>query len=189
MSSFYKKLSLTRRRNLPRVLSDKMPDHPAQLDVDRLLVDCEVTRTRGTGPGGQHRNKVETAMVVKHLPTGILGQASERRSQEANREMAVFRLRLNLAIQFRSKSTRELSDTWKSRCRGSKINVNPQHKDFPSLLAEALDTLHDEEFDFGSTSSRLGISKSQLIKFLKIVPDVMIMCNEARHQRGLHRLK
>ena len=53
--------------------------HPAQYPVQRLLAECEINRTRGSGPGGQHRNKVETAIVVVHLPTGLRGEASERR--------------------------------------------------------------------------------------------------------------
>ena len=56
--------------------------HPASLDVQRLLVDCESRRERRGGPGGQHRNKVETAVVLRHLPTGIVAEANERRSQQ-----------------------------------------------------------------------------------------------------------
>jgi protein subunit release factor B len=71
--------------------------HPAEIPIEQLLSQCTVKRTRGSGPGGQHRNKVETAIVIKHLPTNVIGQASEKRSQERNRETAVGRLRVNLA--------------------------------------------------------------------------------------------
>jgi protein subunit release factor B len=75
--------------------------HPAAIAVDELLAQCNVVRTRRSGPGGQHRNKVETAVVITHRPTGCQGQASERRSQDLNRQAAIQRLRVKLATQVR----------------------------------------------------------------------------------------
>jgi len=72
--------------------SNSAIQHPCDLPVETLLTQCQVTRTRGSGPGGQHRNKVETAIVVKHEPSGVAGQASEKRSQQANKEVAIARL-------------------------------------------------------------------------------------------------
>ena len=60
-------------------------DHPAATRAEQLLAECEVRRLRRSGPGGQHRNKVETAVALRHLPTGVQAEANERRSQAQNR--------------------------------------------------------------------------------------------------------
>src|SRR5512137_2779275 len=48
---------------------------------------------RSSGPGGQRKNKTETAVRLKHLPSGITVVATEHRSQAKNRELALERLR------------------------------------------------------------------------------------------------
>ncbi len=59
--------------------------------------DLKIEFYRASGPGGQHRNVTETAVRIRHLPTGVVAQASESRSQAQNREMAMKRLLIALA--------------------------------------------------------------------------------------------
>ena len=66
-------------------------------DDETLLADCEVEPFRGSGPGGQHRNKTETGVRLLHRPTGIAVQAAERRSRTQNLGVALDRLRERLA--------------------------------------------------------------------------------------------
>ena len=118
--------------------SASQPQHPCDLPTEALLDQCQVTRTRGSGPGGQHRNKVETAIVIKHNPSKTTGQASEKRSQQANKEVAIRRLRVNLALNVRIQRPAH-SDRWRSRTRQGKLHVNESHFDYAAILAEAMD--------------------------------------------------
>jgi ribosome-associated protein len=67
------------------------------LPAPALLAECEVSVFVGGGPGGQHRNKTESAVRLAHGPTGITVTATERRSQAQNRTVALQRLRERLA--------------------------------------------------------------------------------------------
>ena len=58
--------------------------------------DIRVEFYRGSGPGGQHRNVTDSAVRIRHIPTGIVAQASESRSQLRNREVAMERLKAAL---------------------------------------------------------------------------------------------
>src|SRR5581483_9052416 len=70
-------------------------------DRDSLERDCDVEFVIAGGPGGQHRNKVETGVRLTHCPTGITVTATERRSQHANREAAFERMAERIETQQR----------------------------------------------------------------------------------------
>ena len=165
--------------------------HPSQLPESLLLEQCLVRRTRHTGPGGQHRNKVETAIEIVHTPTGITTFAAERRSQEANRQVAVFRMRLLLAIRLRAVEAAEVipSQLWTSRCRNQRISCNETHEDYPTLLAEALDAVDAKEYDVRRAAAALGCSTTQLVRFIAKNSEAWSSVNAERVSRGLNRLQ
>jgi protein subunit release factor B len=72
-------------------------------DMER---DCEMEFFVAGGPGGQHRNKVETGVRLTHRPTGIVVTATERRSQSANREAAYERMAEKLEARQRQQKKR-----------------------------------------------------------------------------------
>jgi hypothetical protein len=165
--------------------------HPAALPLADLLADCDVRRTRRGGPGGQHRNKVETAVVITHRPTGLTGQASERRSQDLNRQAAIARLRVALALEIRCevRDDQPPSQRWQARVKGRQLVVSPAHEDFAALLAEALDLLAASDWDASAVTQRLNISTSQLVKLLQREPLAIKQLNDHRRQRQLAPLK
>ena len=164
--------------------------HPVTLSIDALLLQCDIRRTRHSGPGGQHRNKVETAIEITHRPTGIISFAAERRSQEQNRQVAIARLRLLLAVRVRQVGTAEVvpSALWQSRCLNQKIACSEHHDDFPVMIAESLDAIDAKEFDVKKAAAALGCSTSQLVRFIASVPEALAIVNTQRSARGLHRL-
>jgi len=58
--------------------------------------DLHIEATRGSGPGGQHKNKVSTAIRVTHRPSGISVLAADNRSQAINKKNALARLEAKL---------------------------------------------------------------------------------------------
>jgi len=65
-------------------------------DRTSLERDCDIEYFIASGPGGQHRNKVETGVRLIHRPSGTRVTATERRSQTENRERAFERMAARL---------------------------------------------------------------------------------------------
>jgi protein subunit release factor B len=163
--------------------------HPAALPPDALLADVQEMHTRRSGPGGQHRNKVQTAVVLVHRPTGIAAEAGERRSQAENRRVALGRLRLKLALEHRTPASTTPSARWQDRVRGRQLAVAVDHPDYPALVAEALDRLQAHALDMPATAAALGVTTTQLLKLFKKTPVAWTTLNRLRIGVGLPVLK
>lgn len=68
----------------------------AEVEIKINPEDVEKWFSRGSGPGGQHRNKVETSVFLKHIPTGIVVKCENGRSQRTNEEEAWKMLKIKL---------------------------------------------------------------------------------------------
>ena len=60
---------------------------------DDLLRECEVETFRASGPGGQHVNKTESAVRLRHLPSGVVVASQQERSQHRNKAICLQKLR------------------------------------------------------------------------------------------------
>jgi protein subunit release factor B len=67
------------------------------IELKALEQECDLEFFTAGGPGGQHRNRVATGVRLRHRPSGIVVIATERRSQAANRQVALERLARRLA--------------------------------------------------------------------------------------------
>src|SRR4026207_2153979 len=64
---------------------------------EELLRECEVETFRSSGPGGQHVNKTESAVRLRHLPSGVVVTSRQERSQHRNKALCLQRLRKKVA--------------------------------------------------------------------------------------------
>jgi hypothetical protein len=169
------------------MISDR-DQHPACWSETDLLAQCKWTFSRASGPGGQNRNKVETSAHIEHTPSGILAHASERRSQNENRRVALQRLRCKLAIELRMQSVQMNLSVWNTYCRDGRINISDGNDDWPRVLASVMESLNANEWDVAVVAELLGTSTSQLVKLLKKEAGALAMLNTHRASRNLRPL-
>jgi len=86
-----------------------------ELDVELNMDEIEMKFTRSWGPGWQHANKADSAVHLKHLPTGIIVLCSDGRSQHKNREKAFQIMRSKLYTLAEEKRAKELWDARSSQ--------------------------------------------------------------------------
>ncbi|GER88825.1 peptide chain release factor [Dictyobacter vulcani] len=112
--------------------------HVYPTDRESLERDCDLHFFIASGPGGQHRNKVESGVRLTHRATGVVVTATERRSQHANRDVAFERMAMRLEERQRPRISRKATrPTLASRERrlGTK-RIHSQRKQMRSMPNE-----------------------------------------------------
>ena len=86
-----------------------------EVDVQINPADLQVDTFRSGGAGGQHINKTESAIRITHIPTGIVAECQDERSQHKNREKAMRVLRSRILEAERKKQQSSIADERKSQ--------------------------------------------------------------------------
>ena len=162
---------------------------------DELARQCELDRYRASGPGGQHRNKTESAVRARHLATGVQAHADDSRSQHENRGRALRRLRMNLALEVRAPVEPE---AWTpsaalaglvaagAAAQGERTRQTPG---FWLAAAHLLDLFVACEAEVAATAARLGLGSAALARFLTCDDALLRVVNQHRARRELRPLR
>lgn len=153
------------------------------LEDDALLRLCRQETYRASGPGGQHRNKTDSA--VRLTLSGVTASGSDHRSQHRNRVEALRRLRAAIALELRLPVGGGLKDT---RWEGS-WKLGKKDRRYAGFAAHILDVLAHHDWAVGMAADALGTSTGRLIRTLARDPQLWNHVNQTRAATGLVNLR
>ncbi len=169
-------------------------DHLLASD-DALIGQCEVDRYRASGPGGQHRNKTESAIRLRHKTTGAMAIGEDSRSQAENKVHAVRRLRSTIALDIREPVVLEgyaPSLRLAAFVAAGTAPLGARTKrtgEYWAAIAELLDLLVAGSLEIATTAQRLGITTGALSKLLLHDDQVARVVNDLRRARAMRALR
>jgi hypothetical protein len=162
---------------------------------DALIAQCAVDRYRASGPGGQHRNKTESAVRLRHRLSGVTAIGEDARSQAENKLHAVRRLRAAIALEVREPVVLDgyaPSPRLAALVAGGTAPLGAKTRltgEYWAAVAELLDLLVAGDLEIGSTARRLGITTGALSKLLLHDEHVARVVNDLRRGRAMRPLR
>ena len=163
------------------------------LDDSALLAQCDFDRFRASGPGGQKRNVTDSAVRLRHRPSGVSAEANESRSQHENRARALRRLRRAIALQLRAPVDLEgympPAEVEAVRVRDGRLSVGRRDARFLPAIAALFDVLEAAEWRVGDAARAAGVSTAALGRLLGQDQAVWRAANQRRRAHGLSALR
>jgi hypothetical protein len=162
---------------------------------DALIAQSEVDRYRASGPGGQHRNKTESAVRLRHKLSGVTAIGEDSRSQAENKIHAVRRLRAAIALEVREPvflETYAPSPRLAALVAGGTAPLGAKTRltgEYWAAMAELLDLLVANNLEIGTSAQRLGISTGALSKILLHDDAVGRAVNDLRRAKNMRPLR
>jgi hypothetical protein len=171
-----------------------LTDDYLSLSDSDLQAQCDVETFRVSGPGGQHRNRRDTAVRMRHRPTGVVAQAYEQRSQRVNRQRALKRLRERIALDVRQpvgplgRYEPTLLLVRLVRAEGGR-GIGARNPEYWPAVQQLLDLFAAMDCAVAETAARLGVSTGALSRVLLANPALMRTVNVLRTERKLRPLR
>lgn len=163
------------------------------MDDRGLLSQSEVDTYRARGPGGQKRNKTDSAVRLRHRPTRLMVVAVESRSQHENRARALKRLRQAIALHVRAPvdvgTYRPGPVVAECLIRGGRLQVGVRDRRYNHVVAEILDLLHACDGRVSAVADKLGVSTGNLVAFLHRDVKLYARVNQMRAAAGIKPLR
>ena len=173
------------------VFNPHMSSRPDFLSDDRLLALCRLDQYRGSGPGGQKRNKTSNAVRLTHVSTGIAATATESRSLQENKLHAIRRLRMKLACELRDPIdllTFAPPDWFLEIRHDRRLAISHRHPHYAATAGLMLDLFAVLSGNPAAVAINLGISTTEVIKFLEPEPVFWAAANRIRAENGAEPL-
>jgi hypothetical protein len=156
---------------------------------DRLRAECIVHTHRTGGPGGQHRNKTQSAVRLEHRRSGLVVTGTERRSQHENAASALARLREAIAVHFRAPLPAMLAWPEGVQVRDGRLRCNERNPAIYHVIGLALDALAALGGKPQDAAAYLRVTTSSFTRFLADHPKAWQEANRIRAAFGLPPLK
>ncbi|MHC4092102.1 MAG: peptide chain release factor family protein [Planctomycetota bacterium] len=163
------------------------------LDDRALLAQCQVDTYRASGPGGQKRNKTDSAVRLRLREAGLIVTASESRSQHENRARALRRMRRQIAFGLRRGIDLDAYQPSEQLAgcltRSAQLVVGKRDVRYPPVVGEVLDVVVACDARVSLAAAKIGITTGALTTFLSRDAKLLDQVNRMRRRARLKPIR